>query len=324
MVKVSLLFISVLTLFCYMIPGFILRKTKLADNSFAKALSLFTLYVAQVSMILHGFIIDFNLNILKGVIQVFLLGLISHVVFYFLAKGLFKKAPDKIRRVLQFGVIFSNAGYMGIPVISDVFGEEYTIYATIYIIWFNVFAYSLGRLIYTNDKKYISVKKIFLNPAVIPITIGLVIFLTGAGGLFLKATESGGILGESTKLIYNIITVLKNMVAPTSMMVIGARLADISFKGILKDKYMYPFVLLRLIVFPAAMWVIMRLLFSFGIITHQVMSIVLILCSTPAAAITTIFAELYDGDSPYAGKLVALTTLLSVATMPIVSFLLKI
>jgi len=54
------------------------------------------------------------------------------------------------------------------------------------------------------------------------------------------------------------------------------------------------------------------------------MSVVLILCSTPAAALTTMFAELYDGDAPYAGKLVALTTILSVATMPIVALLLSI
>jgi hypothetical protein len=73
MVKVSLLFISVLTLFCYMIPGFILRKTKLIDGGFAKAFSVFTLYVAQVAMVIHGFLVGFDLSILKGICLVFLL-----------------------------------------------------------------------------------------------------------------------------------------------------------------------------------------------------------------------------------------------------------
>ena len=181
MVNVSLLFIAVFTLFCYMIPGFILRKTKLADDGFTKALSVVTLYVAQVAMILHGFMVNFNTKTLNGIGYVFVFGLIAHLLFYLLAIMLFKKAPERLRKVLRFGVIFSNAGYMGIPVISEVFGEEYVIYATVYVVWFNVFAYSLGRLIYTNDKKYISVKKIFVNPAVIPIAIGLVIFLTGGG-----------------------------------------------------------------------------------------------------------------------------------------------
>lgn len=324
MVKVSLLFISVLTLFCYMIPGFILRKSKLADNGFAKALSIFTLYVAQVCMIIHGFIVEFDFKVLKGIGFVFIYGLIAHIIFYVIAKALFKKAPERIRKVLRFGVIFSNAGYMGIPIISDVFGSEYVIYATIYIVWFNVFAYSLGRLIYTDDKKFISVKKIFINPAVIPITIGLIIFLTGGGTWIKQALEGSGIISEGVNLIYNIITVFKNMVAPASMMVIGAKLADINFKGIFKDKYLYPFIALRLLISPAIIWAIMRVCLVFGLIDQTAMSIVLILCSTPAAALTTMFAELYDCDSVYAGKLVSVTTLLSVASMPLIALLLQI
>ncbi|MBO5106314.1 MAG: AEC family transporter [Clostridia bacterium] len=324
MVKVSLLFISVLTLFCYMIPGFILRKSKLADNGFAKALSIFTLYVAQVCMIIHGFIVEFDFNVLKGIGFVFIYGLIAHIIFYVIAKALFKKAPERIRKVLRFGVIFSNAGYMGIPIISDVFGSEYVIYATIYIVWFNVFAYSLGRLIYTDDKKFISVKKIFINPAVIPITIGLIIFLTGGGTWIKQTLEGSGIISEGVNLIYNIITVFKNMVAPASMMVIGAKLADINFKGIFKDKYLYPFIALRLLISPAIIWAIMRVCLVFGLIDQTTMSIVLILCSTPAAALTTMFAELYDCDSVYAGKLVSVTTLLSVASMPLIALLLQI
>lgn len=324
MVKVSLLFISVLTLFCFLIPGFILRKAKLADNGFAKALSVFTLYVAQVSMILHGFMVEFNFKVLKGLGLVFIFGLIAHIVFYILTKNLFRKAPEKLRKVLRFGVMFSNAGYMGIPIINDVFGSEYVIYATVYIVWFNVFAYSLGRLIYTNDKKYISVKKIFINPAVIPIGIGLVIFLTGGGGWIQNALTETNFTGQAVSLVYNIITVFKNMVAPASMIIIGTKLADIDFKGIFKDKYLYCFIALRLLVFPTIMWSIMRICLAFGLIDATAMSIVLILCSAPAAAITTIFAELYDCDAVYAGKLVSITTLLSVVTMPVVALLLKI
>lgn len=324
MVKVSLLFISVLTLFCYMIPGFILRKTKLADNGFAKALSILTLYVAQVALIIHGFLVEFNTSILKGIGLVLVFSFLAHIIFYLIAKNIFKKAPEQLKKVLRFGVIFSNAGYMGIPVISDVFGSKYVIYATVYIVSFNVFAYSLGRLIYTGDKKYISIKKIFINPAVIPIGIGLVIFLTGGGTWVMTHLSDKNLLGEGLTLIYNILTVLKNMVAPASMMVIGAKLADINFKGVLKDKYLYPFILIRLFIFPTIMWAIMRVCLTLGIITSTPMAIVLILCSTPAAALTSMFAELYDCDAVYAGKLVAITTVLSVASMPIVALLLKI
>lgn len=307
-----------------MVPGFLLRKTKLVDQSFAKGLSVFTLYVAQAALLLHGFFREFDAVVFKGVCLVLLMAIITHVLFYLMATSLFRKAPDRTRRVLQFGLMFSNAGYMGIPVISDVFGSEYTIYATVYVVCFNVFAFSLGRLIYTEDKKYISLKEAIINPAVIPIIIGFIIYLTGGGGWIQRTIVRTDFLGQAVNLIYNVISSLKDMVAVTSMMIIGIRLADIDFKGILKDKYMYPFVVLRLFLFPAVIWALMRILHMIGLIDETVMSVVLILCSTPAAALTTMFAELYDGDAPYAGKLVALTTVLSVATMPIVALLLSI
>ncbi len=323
-VKISLLFISVLSLFIFMIPGFILRKAKITDSSFAKSLSVLTLYVAQIALIIHSYLIEFDSKIFKGILHVFIYSLLIHLVLYLLARQFFKKAPDKTRRVLQFGLVFSNAGYMGIPVINDVFGAEYAIYATIYIVWFNIFAFSLGRLIYTNDKKYVSLKEAIINPAVIPIIIGLVLFVTGAGGWIYKTAMEQTVMGAACKVVYDVLTVLKTLVAPVSMLVIGTRLADINFKGIFKDKYMYPFVILRLLVLPAIIWGILKLFSLLGLVDSTAMSVMVILASTPAAALTTMFAELYDGDSPYAGKLVALTTMLSVITMPIVALLLKI
>ena len=324
MIKISVLFASVITLFFFMIPGFILRKTKIADTSFAKSLSVLTLYVAQIGLIFHSFILEFNDEIFKRICQIFVGAFFIHVVFYLLAKMMFKKAPDRTRRVLQFGLIFSNAGYMGIPVVSDVFGADHAIYATFYIVWFNIFCYSLGRLICTGDKKYISLKNAIINPAVLPILIGLALFLSGGGTWIINKMNDTDLVGQGLTIVYKALEVLRNMVAPASMLVIGAKLADIDFKGVFKDKYLYPFVALRLLVFPAIIWVLLKLVSLSGVLDPNMMAILLILSSTPAAAVTTMFAELYDGDSPYAGKLVAITTVLSVATMPIIAFLLKI
>ncbi len=324
MIKISTLFISIFTLFLFMLPGFIVKKAKVADGEFPKSLSVLTLYITQVALILHSFIIEFNMKIFANLCQVFIGALLIHILLYIIAKECFKKAPDKTRTVLQFGLIFSNAGYMGIPVISDVFGADHAIYATFYVVWFNVFCYSVGRLIYTNDKKYISFKKAIFNPAVVSVIIGLTIFLTGAGAWIKNVINEPTFIGNFFNIIYKVLEALKNMVAPVSMMIIGARLADINFKGIFKDKYMYPFVLLRLLVLPAIIWCMLKLFSLAGLLSDISLAVLLILSSTPAATATTMFAELYNGDSPYAGKLVALTTILSVATMPIVALLLYI
>ncbi len=320
----GLLFIAVITLFCYMIPGFVLRKAKMVDGTFAKALSVVTLYVAQAALLVHGFIIKFDLKVFKGIVCTFILSFFIHLIFYIIARRLFKKVAIRTRRVLQFGLIFSNAGYMGIPVISDVFGAEYAVYATIYIVWFNIFAFSLGRMIYTDDKKYISVKEVLINPAVIPITIGLIIYISGLGGYIEYTLTQAGVIGDIISILYNVLTALKNMVAPLSMMIIGVKLAEIDFRYFLKDRYILPFSAIRLLIFPFIIWVIVRALNHFGIIEYEIMAIVTVLSSTPAASATAMFAELYDGDAQYAGKLVAFTTLISVVTMPVVSLLFKI
>lgn len=325
MVKISVLFVSVVTMFCFMIPGFVLRKLKIAGEGFAKNMSVFVMCVAQVALLIHGFILEFDVQVLKGIGWVFVLSLVSHILFYVLAMGMFKKAPERMKKVLRFGVIFSNAGYMGIPVVSDVFGQDFAIYATVYIVWFNVFAFSLGRLIYTGDKRYISFRQAIVNPAVIPIIIGLVIYLTGAGGWIQAQLSGTGALSEAVKVVYNVLTSFKNMVAPASMMVVGARLVDVKLNGIFNDKYVYRFLFVRHILFPAVIWAVMKALMLTGVLTDTVaVAVTLILSSTPAATNTTIFAELYNGDSAYAGKLVAISTIVSLVTMPVVALLLYI
>ncbi len=304
--------------------GFLLRKTKLVDTGFAKNFSVYVLYVAQVAMLLHGFIIPFNKSVLKNLLILLFLAVVAHIIFYYIAMNLYKKAPDSTRRVLRFATVFSNAGYMGIPVISDVFGEEYVIYATFYCVCFNVFAFSLGRLIYTDDTKYIKLKNIIINPAVIPITIGFVLYCTGITTIITENMSNAGFGGQALTFIYNILTVLKNTVAPASMLIIGVKLAETSFRGLHRDKNIYLFLSLRLFLLPTLCWIPLRLLYAFSLITYDVMAILVILASTPSAAMTTMFAELYGNDSKYAGKLVALSTVLSVVTMPIVALLLKI
>ncbi len=320
----KILFFAVLTLLCYIGIGFVLRKTKLASEDFAKSFSVYTIYVGQIAMLLHCFIIPFDKIIFKKVSVVFILSFFIHLLMYFVAIRLFKKAPEKTRAVLQFGIIFCNVGFMGIPLVIDVFGDEFVIYVTANIIWFNVLGFSLGRLIFTNDKKYISLKKIIVNPAVIPIMIGFIIYLTGFGGYITEKINDTDFFAKILKLIYDVVTILKNTVAPASMIVVGAKLAQTSFKGLHKDKNVYLFTVIRLFLFPFMIWAILRVLYQFNVIDYNLMAVMLIVFSTPAATTTTIFAELYEKDSEYAGKLVALTSLLSVVTMPIVSLLLYI
>lgn len=312
MVDTLALLRAVALMILFIVPGFMLRKLDFADGAVAKGFANTILYVTQPAMLIVLFIRPYDASIMKTAGWVFGFGMVAHTVFYLIAMRFFKKAPDQIAKVSRFGAIFSNAGYMGIPVITAALGDEAGIYASVYIITFNIFAWSLGALIYSGDKKYISAKKIFINPATVPIYIGLLFFLLPIDQYVPSLMIDG-------------LTALKETVAPMSMMLIGIRLADVKFKTVLTDKWMWLTLAVRLLLLPAVIWGIMRAIGLTGWFADMTaMTVVLICSSTPCSTITSMFAEKFDCEPVYASKAVSVSTVLSVITIPLVSLLLKV
>ena len=328
---IRLLIFSVATLFCFLLCGFVLRKLRIADGTMAKSLSLLTVYLTQWPLYGMGFIRPFDVGELAGLGKVLLASLVIHAIFCLLAKWMFRRLPDGDRKVVTFTSVFANCGYMGLPLISAVLGDEFTFYASAYILGFNIFMYTVGRLIFTEDKTYISVKKIFLNPAVIPVLIGLVLYFTGAGGWIVDrvafagtAEGSAQIVPQAVKTLYDVLNALKNFVAPATMIITGIRLAETKWKDMLGDKHVWAVIAVRQFLLPVLVWGICRPLYALGILDADLLSLLVILASTPCAAAGSMFAELYHGDAPKAGRIVAASTLLSVVTMPLVALLLNL
>ena len=115
---------------------------------------------------------------------------------------------------------------------------------------------------------------------------------------------------------------LSDLVAPLSMVVIGLRMNEFSVKEAFRDKHLYLFIALRLLLLPLTLMLIMLGLQVIGLpLPRMVRLVLLILASTPAAASSTMFAEKYDCAPAYVSRLVILSTLLSVLTIPLVVML---
>jgi len=338
MVDIGTLFRSVLLLFFMMIPGYIIKKAKLGGDKLPLGFTNTILYITQPAMLVVGFFRPFDAEILKTAGVVLILSFLAHIMFYGIALLLFRGAPDFLRRVYRFSIVFANAGYMGIPLMTMVLGDEAAVYASVYIIGFNFFAWSLGCLIYTDDKSYISPKKMLLNAATVPTFIGILLFITNAYTWLPAAV---------TSFTFDALTMLKNTVAPMSMMVIGMRLADLKLKGAFNDRYMYLSFIMRLAVLPAAVFVLLWICKLIGFYQATAFTTVLICAATPSAALTGMFAEkfapksdpqkLAEGDpdavktaeialegSVTASKLVSISTVLSLLTMPLIALLLQL
>lgn len=338
------LIFNVAVLFIMLVPGIVMKKCKLVTDGFGKGISNLVLYIAQPLLIVSAYVncesrfSDIWLNILV----VFALSIVAHVVFAAVALNLFNRVPDGRRRILRLTTIFANAAFMGIPLIEALLGAEAAIYASIYNITFNLFLWTLGVFLCTRNsdedvdgdgdsdifddiavaksvaKKEVSLKKVLLHPVTLASVIGVIILASGANtaiGANLESAKPNVIL----ELVVSCLTMLKNLVAPLSMVVIGLRLAEVDFRGLFKDVYMYLFLLLRHFALPLAIVGVMRLLMLIGApISTDALLVVTILAATPAASSATMFAEKYDCDAGYASKLVAVSTILCIATMPLV------
>jgi predicted permease len=317
---------NVALLFIMMVPGILLKKCKLSTDGIGKGISNLVLYIAQPALIFLAYLRPFDKEILINSAYVLALSVVVHIIFSVVAMNCFRKSPDSARRMLRFATIFSNAAFMGIPLISAVLEETYpgaTVYASIYNITFNLFLWSLGVYICTDKRdvnqngveddvehiKHIAAPlKALYHPVTIAAVIGLVFFILPIEGYV------PGIITEAC-------TMLKNLVAPLSMAVIGLRLADMKFNGVLKDKYLYIFILLRHIVLPIASLGVIKLVGLLIEIPTVVEMVVVIMASAPAATSATMFAEKYDCDADYVSGLVTVSTLLSIVTMPLILLL---
>ena len=330
------LVLNVAVLFIMMVPGVLLNKCKLIGDGFGKGISNLVLYIAQPALIVCAYLdctLSFS-DIWVNILLVFLFSLIAHIVFSAVALLLFGKAPDGRRRMLRFATVFSNAAFMGIPLIEAIYGAEAAIYASVYNITFNLFLWTLGVYLCTrvagedmdgdgdsdvkdellavhkSAKSEVSLMKVLLHPVTLASVIGVVCLILGVN----NSSVNLGILTDS-------LSMLKGLVAPLSMTVIGIRLADIDFRGFFKDLDMYIFLALRHLALPLAVLGIIKLISLITAIPVLVIDVIIILAATPAASSATMFAEKYNCDAAYVSRLVAVSTILSIGTMPLVLML---
>ncbi len=313
---------SVITLFILMLPGFIMKKASFTPEGFGKGLSNLVLYIANPILVLYSFL-SFSggiKDIWLDAVLVLLLSVVAHTLFAVVSVFAFKKAPEAKRRLLELGTVFSNAAFMGIPLIEMLLGSEAAIYASIYNIPFNFFLWTLGVHLCTSGREGDKIangrrsaiiratRKVLLHPTTISSAIGIILLAVGAN----KVVFGVEIIADSLAMI-------KGLVAPLSMIVIGIRLADINFRGFFNDVYMYAFLMLRHLLLPLAVVGVMKAVELCGVpLDETVYVVTAILAATPAASSATMFAEMYDCDALYASRLVAVSTILCIATMPLI------
>jgi len=278
--------------------GLVCAKTGIIDEHTNKNLSALLIKVITPIVVIVSFQREFDMELVRGLLLSLLLSIVAFAVMIPLAHFLFRDQDGVAYPIEKFATIYSNCGFIGIPLVNGVFGMEGVFYLTAFITLFNLLIFTHGVMIMSSSFSLKIMKKALLSPAIIGIAIGLILFV------------ARWMLPE---FILTPIQLISDMNTPLAMLVGGASMAGMHLPKMLKDKRIYHIAGLRLVAIPALLLVIFLLIPAPLIITGTV----LIAASAPVATSLILFAYEYDKDALFASELFAASTLLSLVTLPI-------
>ena len=288
-----------LVMFIYMMIGFTLFKTKILTKEGSKAFANLLVWVVIPVLIVNSFIMECTPEKMISFLISFGIGAGVLALSMLISLIFFRKKPEEI-----IATSFSNAAFMGIPLVQAVVGQEGVFFLVGAIALLNVLQGTYGVALLTAGKKKTGWKTIVLNPILIGMVVGIILFLTGL----------------SMKLPYVIKTAVSGIAAansPIAMIILGIYLAQCPLKSLVTSPEVYWVSLVRLILIPG---VTMLLLWPLPIAYEMKLSF-LLMAAAPCGSNVAVYAQLHGGDYPKACRLVAFTTVLSIITLPLMAML---
>lgn len=290
---------SVLLLFLLMGIGFAVSKLGLLNPNFRSAASSYVINLALPMFILRNMNFSFSTEMLLNAIKMLIISLICYVTLSALSLVFARKTrlPSEKSAPYQFGMVFGNVGFMGLPIVAAVFGEEAVFYGAIFNIFFEIFLWTFGVSIFRKGEK-LQAKK-FITPALISIIIGMSMFLADLDWpeLVLSAIESIG-----------------STATPVSMVVLGVMFSEMNIKDSVRDVKPFLSALYRLAVIPSMAGFALYTIGMRGLL----LGVPMVILGMPVAANGAMMADYYKKDYREMTKIIVVTTLLSLLTVPIV------
>ena len=289
---------QVAVLFILIGIGFLCSKKDIFDEHTVKHITHFILFFVTPTVIINSFNREYDPLLVKKLLVSAGCAVTAHVLAIVLSYILIHDKEQAKRAVLRYGIIFSNCGYMALPLQNAILGTEGVFLGTAYIGVFNLITWTYGLVLMSGSLKEINIRKVFINPGIIGIAAGLLVFLTPF---------------KLPVILASPIQHLANLNTPLPMFIIGFYLAQIKSFAVLKDPKLLLGIAMRLILCPLA---VMGVMFLLGI-RDNILPCMVIASSAPTAANTTMFAAKYEKDTQISVTMVAMSTLFSIITMPV-------
>ena len=301
----SVVFQQMLVIFMLIAIGYIIFKKELCPQESSRYFSFLVTSVCNPAIMISS-ALDKETTATRG--DILITAVIAIIVFTILIISGFilpkiLRAPKDEHKFFNMMTVYGNISFIGIPVVSAVLGTSAVIYVTVFNLFFNTLIYTHGIFI--------------LNPK------------SGNDGPFWKKfINIGTIAAVLTIIIFWFKIPLPEVVASTvghagkcvtflSMVVLGSSLVQIKFKEIFNEPRLYIFVLIRMVIFPVVLGMVLKQLFT----NEMMINAIILMMSMPCANMPLMLAKQYDMDCPVLSKGILLSTMLSLVTITLVSFI---
>lgn len=225
---------QVATLFLMMAVGFVLGRAGKITEAGRSQMSYLLLYIVCPCVMVDCFLVKRTPALTQEVAVGSAAALACYLLFFAVSLLFFRRQPADARDTLRFAAVYGNIGFMGLPLVQSILGEEALVYGALALLAFNLTSWTLGVLI-MGGRAAFSLRRAVLNPGVIGIGLGLLCFLSG-----LRFPSPVGAA----------LSFLSDLNTPLAMVVIGTQLAEADLPSTFRQPRNYLVSFLRLALFP--------------------------------------------------------------------------
>ena len=279
------------------LTGVMSYKTGIVDEKINKKLSDLVLTLFTPILLFTSFQKEFTPRLLSGLGVSVVLSVLSFMVIWCICKIVVQKQNRDYAAVEHVAIMYSNCGFIGIPMAQGIFGADGVFYMTAYVALANFLLWSHGIIVMSGKMDVKSLKKVFTSPTIIAIIFGVLCF-------FLQI--------RMPTIIEEPLEMIANMNTPMAMMVAGINIAQADLKHTFKKARLYWLSFVKLIVMP----MVLIGLFYFLPVDNVIKTVMILASSCPVGVTGSLFALRYGKDAVYASELFSMSTLLSIITVP--------
>lgn len=290
---------QVLHLFLIVAVGYVLGRIRLIDHPASVGMSNLVMYVVSPCMLVVAFQRPLEAAAFRNFCIALAVAAVIHLVNIAAAQTLVRDQELPRRQALRFSTVFSNSGFMAYPLQTALLGSIGVFYGSAYVLIFNIAAWTYGLWLMGGKSGKLSWRPLILNPGILGVAIAMTLYL-------LQITLP--------EVLLTPVTWLSDLNTPLPMVILGYQLSQADLREALRHGSMWVATALRLLILPALTLVLCLVIR----LDTPVLIATVVASSAPSAAILTMFAAKFGRDTALTSSIVAVQTLFSVLTMPLI------